>query len=455
MVYSMTGYWVLGDVQLDEGERDITLPEDTRTVGKRCFKDNTQLRTVVVPEGVVEISWEAFSGSSVEKVVLPESLKMIRSSAFKNCKQLKEIVLPSGLEKLYQMAFMDCKKLKSIEIPPMIDEIPKQCFQGCSSLKRLVLPQSLDTIMNDAFNGCRTLEEIVTSPDSSFYIDSGAFENTLWLLKHQENAVLGKCIYRYDGEDEELVIDDNIRFISPLAFWYGGDNMRSLVIPSTVRKIGNKAFWLRDNLEKVVVGAWAICDSAFEGCGIKELTLLPSVTSIGDHAFANIKITHLTIPDRAYAVHCNAFHSCMELLTVTIDRESIYPECCFHGCYKLYAIMAPSISPCIIARISDIYLDDNELLLLALSGYILMKLRNKPVSPYVDDEYAKQIRLNLYRLKGRIYKWRHLVLYFVQHDMLEMDEVDYVMDYYRGDTEIIAALLTYKQANGGCFDYEL
>ena len=215
MLYSMTGYWVLDYVQLEEGEMDITLPEDTRTVGKRCFKDNTQLRTVVVPEGVVEISWEAFCGSSVEKVVLPQSLKLIRSSAFKNCTQLKEIVLPSGLEMLYQMAFMDCKKLESIEIPPMIDEIPKQCFQGCSSLKKVVLPQCLNTIHVDAFNGCRVLEEIITSPDSSFYIDSGAFENTLWLLKHQENAVLGNCIYRHDEEVEELVIPDNIRYISP------------------------------------------------------------------------------------------------------------------------------------------------------------------------------------------------------------------------------------------------
>ena len=41
--------------------------------------------TVVIPEGIEEIAKEVFSGSSIKKIVFPQSLKKIGDHAFAIC----------------------------------------------------------------------------------------------------------------------------------------------------------------------------------------------------------------------------------------------------------------------------------------------------------------------------------------------------------------------------------
>jgi hypothetical protein len=60
----------------------ITLPAGLRIIGKEAFLNTAGIRNVVVPEGVQEIGARAFVGSSVQTIMLPESLTAIAEDAF-------------------------------------------------------------------------------------------------------------------------------------------------------------------------------------------------------------------------------------------------------------------------------------------------------------------------------------------------------------------------------------
>ena len=52
----------------------------------------TSLKTVIIPDGVMEIGWGAFRGcTSLESICIPASVTSIRVVAFNGCTSLREI----------------------------------------------------------------------------------------------------------------------------------------------------------------------------------------------------------------------------------------------------------------------------------------------------------------------------------------------------------------------------
>ena len=61
-------------------------------------KYSTQLKEVIIPEGITTIEANAFEGCfSLESVTLPSSIKHIGPNAFAGCKELKEVILPDSI----------------------------------------------------------------------------------------------------------------------------------------------------------------------------------------------------------------------------------------------------------------------------------------------------------------------------------------------------------------------
>ena len=59
---------------------------------------STQLKEVIIPEGITSIEQNAFEGCiSLESITLPSSIKYIGPNAFADCKDLKEVVLPDSI----------------------------------------------------------------------------------------------------------------------------------------------------------------------------------------------------------------------------------------------------------------------------------------------------------------------------------------------------------------------
>lgn len=67
------------------------------------------LRNVIIPKGIEKIGYMWFAGSYVENVVIPRSVKEIRTSAFHGCRHLKSVTfqVDSQLEKIGGTCFCE------------------------------------------------------------------------------------------------------------------------------------------------------------------------------------------------------------------------------------------------------------------------------------------------------------------------------------------------------------
>lgn len=116
---------------------DLVIPEKlggitVARVGKEAFK-GSQLTSVTLPDTLYNIGEGAFA--SCEDLVslrLPAGLRIIEKDAFHSCVSLKTVALPEGTAHLGAGAFCNCKLLESITIPASVQMIEADCFEGCS-----------------------------------------------------------------------------------------------------------------------------------------------------------------------------------------------------------------------------------------------------------------------------------------------------------------------------------
>lgn len=99
-------------VKCADGE--VPLPPCTIENGvlERWYRNDAEL---VVPEGVVKIGWNAFSGcASLVSVTIPEGVTEIYEYAFSWCKSLTKVMLSESVTKIDESAFTNCKSLAEI-----------------------------------------------------------------------------------------------------------------------------------------------------------------------------------------------------------------------------------------------------------------------------------------------------------------------------------------------------
>lgn|GEM_PF-1835215 len=153
--------------------------EDTATLTK--FKADYNDINVVIPEKikvddyyytVTAVGDEAFRPNEegtnsydeyldyIETLELPNTIKTIGNSAFKQMKKLKDIKLPENLETLGEYAFDGCSALTELTFPQNLKIIEEYTCTYCSSLKTVHLGKFVQEIQNDAFHEKCPIENI-------------------------------------------------------------------------------------------------------------------------------------------------------------------------------------------------------------------------------------------------------------------------------------------------------
>lgn len=74
----------------------------------------------------------------------------IHSYAFDNCSGVTKIILPDSIKTIESSAFFSCGMLE-ISIPASVSTIGASAFYGCKALKKLPLPEGLKTISRQLF----------------------------------------------------------------------------------------------------------------------------------------------------------------------------------------------------------------------------------------------------------------------------------------------------------------
>ncbi len=123
--------------------------------------DKTQIKSIVIGEGIAEINVATFTDcTNLISVLLPSTLTRIRSNSFGGCTALSSINFPDSLTDIGSYAFNGCTSLTSVVIPSSMREISGNAFNGCASLASVTIPSSVTYIGEETFAGCTALTSV-------------------------------------------------------------------------------------------------------------------------------------------------------------------------------------------------------------------------------------------------------------------------------------------------------
>ena len=219
--------------------------------------------------------------------------------------------VPYTVTKIGLYAFYECTGLTSVTIPNTVTSIDIYAFNR-SGLTSITIPASVTSIGEDALSECSGLTSMV--------VESG---NTIYDSRNDCNAIIKKS-------GNELVA-----------------GCKNTVIPSTVTKIGDNAFYGSTGLTSITIpnSVTSIGISAFNTCtGLTSITIPNSVTTIGMYAFSRCtSLTSIPIPNSVTTISNSAFYGCTGFTSITIPNGvTTISSCAFRDCINLTSVTIPS-----------------------------------------------------------------------------------------------------------------
>ena len=292
------------------------------------FNNCTSLTTVEFAEGTFRIHAGLFGGSGIQKIVFPETVKEIGNFAFANCAALEEMIFPDSLEKIGEHAFSSCKKVRKIDFTEKISEIGSRAFTNDSALEEVSVPLNLQ------------------KADVYYQYNSG--EHNAWGI--------------FDGCSNLRTVNFAEGTTMVHGGMFAGSGLTEIKIPDTVTKVNSYAFANCRSLTDFTTGSnlRSIDENALANCSsLKNLDFLSLLTSVGEGALYGCGISELELPETLTTIGAEAFGNCKSLkkvvLPVTVMDGSSYSynynmtgsctaQGIFSGCNNLEEVIFPEKS---------------------------------------------------------------------------------------------------------------
>lgn len=131
----------------------VSLPSDMKYVPAKLFQNAgfADETSITIPANVTEIGAGAFSGARyIEEINFAgDKVSVIGEDAFSGT-LIKEIKIPENLKKISARMFKGCVQLDNVVIPEKVTSIDSEAFFGCSWLDHVILPANVKKIATDA-----------------------------------------------------------------------------------------------------------------------------------------------------------------------------------------------------------------------------------------------------------------------------------------------------------------
>ncbi|MDE6597686.1 MAG: leucine-rich repeat domain-containing protein [Clostridia bacterium] len=152
----------------------VTIPDSVITIGEDAFSGSPKLKNVTIGSGVKEIAKFAFGGcTALESITIPDNVTTIGESAFEQCHNLKNVSLGKGITAISGYTFKSCENLKNIVLPDTVEIIDDWAF-CLSGIENITIGNGVTTIGDNAFRECTNLVNIII-PDTVKAIKDWAF----------------------------------------------------------------------------------------------------------------------------------------------------------------------------------------------------------------------------------------------------------------------------------------
>lgn len=333
---------------------NITVNGNIRSLGKKAFYGCTNLTSVTfktdnLGNGVTEIKESCFENCTSlgngggETRILPLTLQTLGNRAFYNCSSLSDITIPEELTKVASEAFAYCSSLSAINYDNncQTDTLEENCFAFCTSLVSVTLPKMLSArtattgAVKNPFLGCSSLTSlnvlagsVLTAVNGIVYLSDGPYRK-IYLYPtgktgefEVDTDVVAVDDYAFYGARLDSItflanpIEDGkeaICFVNIGDYAFAESSVTSAILTNRIRSVGRYAF-AGSALSSLYVDG-TIVNGDSEGYVIQN-GYEDNLISIGERAFANTKLTLLSIPARVRSLDTGAFADCYVLSTV-------------------------------------------------------------------------------------------------------------------------------------------
>ena len=324
------------------GESDLSIPEGVECIIRNGFCDSGNPATHRMDK--------------VKKIIIPKSVKVIESEAFRFCRNLKEVVFKHGSEdsiEIHAGAFSQCPNLRSIDFPRKTKFV---IMSGETS--RSILEFS------ERVNVFRYSSEMEFNGDGNISVVLGKYGGKVddWQCKYSCSTnimfldkVIGKGVFKSCLIGDAVFNDDNVEEIKEEAFkgafsyidkspFYVPYIIKSL--PKNIKKIGKYAFEncqfsedfkFPDSLEEIEEGAFKNC----RGGSIKSLP--NNIKKIGKNAFEDCQFSEdFEFPNKKFRIHEEAFKGCTFKTPFKIHKFMTVDQRAFWGCKGVWLILCVS-----------------------------------------------------------------------------------------------------------------
>ena len=319
---------------------EMTIPEGVTELPDGLWRDCRQLHVVQLPDGLTRMGGLVFQKcTSIERVVLPSKIQSIGNSAFAECPSLRHLTLPSSLRAIPGGMVRDCKQLTELVLPERLDSILENGLAH-SGLTSLTIPASVRHIGRFAFSQCEQLCALVL-PSGLSEICDGTFNHCKSLASvalPKGIRKIGDYAFSYCESLEAIVVPEGVDTLGKRSFEFC-TALHVIDLPSTLKQIGSSAFENCYNLRRAVLpeGLVTLGSSAYQGAGLQQLVLPPTLLAIPFAAFRNnYELTDVQFNGQTTLGKSYTFSNCTHLKTLSLPAtmQSI-GDYAFESCTRL------------------------------------------------------------------------------------------------------------------------
>ena len=269
-----------------------------------------------------------------------KTVKTIGEEAFSDRSDIVKVVIPSSVTRIKDSAFAYCNNLETVKVPDSVNFIGDSAFTGCQKLGD---SDGFFVIKNVLYNYCGKSENV--------RIPSG-------VIKIGDAFSTNEMI-------KSVVIPDSVKTIGDYSF-YECSNLTTVIMSNNVTTIGKDAFYNCTNLEYFDLpgSLKTVGDGAFYGCAhfadengfivvrnvlmdyvgnAADIVIPSTVNRIGDEACSYKNVVSVAIPDSVKEIGMMAFEWCERLSSITIPYGVTKLDwCAFNSCNNLKSIVLPA-----------------------------------------------------------------------------------------------------------------
>ena len=358
---------------------NVIISKGITEIGKASFNGANKITGVEIPDSVTLISDYAFQYcKSLTKIEIPGTVKKIgnwwgnvNGQIFNGCSNLKEVILEEGIEEISGRAFDSCSKVKEWKLPKSLKRIGPGAFQS-TGVEEFNIPENVESIAA-TFISSSNLSRINVDSNNKYFtsVDGILFDkDSTRLIKYPENRdgssyEVPNTVNTIDANAfgscknlQTIVIADSVEKIGDSAFY--GSKLKTINLGGGITNINNKPFYGALNLTNINVitendkyesengvlfnkGKTILikCPPAIINGEVYEIP--NTVVEIGPQSFYRSQIKNVIIPSSVKKIGSESFFQCYNLEEVNLPEGLERIEWrALYGCHKIKTIVVPS-----------------------------------------------------------------------------------------------------------------